>query len=69
MVEFKTHIEKNAVRKEAKYKAPSCRLRNQYSEVKFANLSIGSIGTFCKSSNSLLGMMSNLGMEDKDHIL
>ena len=55
---FEANIEKNAARKEAKYEELSRRLNDEYDEVNFVNLSMGSIRVFGKSCNSFLTMMS-----------
>ena len=43
-VGFEANIEKNAARKEAKYEELSRRLNDEYDEVNFVNVSMGSIG-------------------------
>ena len=48
-VGFEVNIEKNAARKEAKYEELSHRLNDEYDEINFVNLSMGSIGVFGKS--------------------
>ena len=53
---FRTNIE-NTVRKEAKFKGLSCKLRNKFREVTFVKLPIISIGILSESSNLLLEMM------------
>ena len=52
-------------RKEAKYEELSHRLSNEYDDVNFVNLSMGSIEVFGKSCNSLLTMMSSIGIGEK----
>ena len=53
-VGFEVNIEKNTARKEAKYEELCHRLNDEYDEVNFVNLSMGSIGIFGKSCNSFL---------------
>ena len=64
-VGFEANIEKNAARKEAKYEELSRRLNDEYDEVNFVNVSMGSIGLFGKSCNSFLTMMSSIGIGEK----
>ena len=64
-VGFETNIEKNAARKEAKNEEISHSLNDEYDEVKFVNLSMGSIGVFGKSCNSFSNMMSSIGVGEK----
>ena len=64
-VGFEANIEKNAARKEAKYEELSRRLNDEYDEVNFVNVSMGSIGVFGKSCNSFLTMMSSIGIGEK----
>ena len=64
-VGFEVNIEKNAARNEAKYEELSHRLNDEYDEVNFVNLSMGSIGVFGKSCNSFLTMMSSIGIGEK----
>ena len=64
-VGFEANIAKNAARKKAKYEELSRRLNDEYDEVNFVNVSMGSIGVFGKSCNSFLTTMSSIGMGEK----
>ena len=61
-VGFETNSEKNAAKKEAKYKELSHNLNDGYDEIKFVNLPMGSNGVFGKSRNSFSNMMSSIGV-------
>ena len=61
-VGFEANIEKNAARKEAKYRELSHRLNDEYDKINFVKLSMSSIGVFGKSCNSYLTMMSSIGI-------
>ena len=65
-VGFEANIEKNAARKEAKYEELSRRLNDEYDEVNFVNMLMGSIVVFGKSCNSFLTMMSSIDIGEKN---
>ena len=60
-----TSLTFNTIRKEKKNQQLMLELRSQYKEVHFVNLSMGALGVMSNSSTSFLGMMKDLGFDDK----
>ena len=64
-VGFETNIEKNTERKRASYDELISRLKTQYQQVKFVNLSMGAIGVIGKGCN-LQKEFKEMGLDDKE---
>ena len=65
-VGFETSLDNNASRKFTKYRHLLNDLTSKYRQVKFVNLSIGSLGIFGQSCDSFIQMCSDLTI-DKAH--
>ena len=66
-VGFETNIERNTERKRAGYDELISRLKTQYQQVKFVNLSMGAIGVIGKGCN-LQKEFKEMGLDDKESI-
>ena len=64
-VGFETNIEKNTDRKRASYDELISRLKHQYQQVKFVNLSMGAIGVIGKGCNLQKEFME-MGLDEKE---
>ena len=62
-VGFETNLNNNAHRKELKYRPLLSDLATDYKEIKFVNLCISCLGIFGTSSNSLLKMCNDSGID------
>ena len=63
IVGFESNIQINSDRKASKYSSLLLDLRHAYSDVKFVNLSVSTIGIMGKSSESLLLMLDDLTVD------
>ena len=63
-VGFETNLDYNASRQYAKYRYLRNDLTSKYRHVKFANLSIGSIGIFGQSCDSFIQICSDLTIDE-----
>ena len=62
-VGFETNLEVNAERKRAKYQSLMETLKSKYTDVKFVNLSISSLGIFGLSCSSFIEMCDALAVD------
>ena len=62
-VGFESNIQINSDRKASKYSSLILDLKHTYSDVKFVNLSMSTIGIMGKSSESLLLMLDDLNLD------
>ena len=62
-VGFESNIQINSGRKASKYSSLIMDLKHTYSDVKFVNLSMSTIGIMGKSSESLLLMLEDLNLD------
>ena len=62
-VGFETNLERNAERKEIKYRPLLKQFENKYRKTKFINLSTSSLGMFGQASESFFDMCKELGIE------
>ena len=62
-VDFETNLERNAERKEIKYRPLLKQFENKYRKTKFINLSTSSLGMFGQASESFVDMCKELGIE------
>ena len=62
-VGFETNLERNAERKEIKYRPLLKQFENKYRKTKFINLSTSSLGMFGQASGSFFDMCKELGIE------
>ena len=60
---FETNIERNAERKEIKYRPLLEQFENKYRKTKFIDLSTSSLGMFGQASESYFDMCKELGIE------
>ena len=65
-VGFESNLEKNAIRKENKYKQLINDLKSEYN-VKFVNLSISALGVFDHECSTFIDMLENLNIEKKQY--
>ena len=64
-VVYKTNLEKNVKRKNAKYRELVKQVNQDFNGVKFVNLSMSSLGIFAQECSSLLEMLDNVGFDTK----
>ena len=64
-VVYKTNIENNVKRENAKYRELVKRVNQDFNEVKFVNLSLSSLGIFVQECSSFLEMLDNVGFDTK----
>ena len=62
-VGFETDLERNAERKEIKYRPLLKQFENKYRKTEFINLSTSSLGMFGQASESFFDMCKELGIE------
>ena len=62
-VGFETNLERNAERKEIKYRPLLKQFENKHRKTKFINLSTSSLGMFGQASESFFNMCKELGIE------
>ena len=62
-VGFETNLERNAERKEIKYRPLLKQFENKYRKTKFINLSTSLLGMFGQASESFFDMCTELGIE------
>jgi hypothetical protein len=61
---FETNLEKNAERKDRRYRELVTRLQNNFDTVRFVNLSMSCLGFYWNTSDELDSIMKDFGMTD-----
>ena len=65
-MDFETNLDNNAHRKELNYRPLFTDLAKDYNKIKFVNLCISCLDIFGNSSDSILQMYNEIGIENRD---